>query len=429
MRTASRLAGALAVLLAAAPALATNGMRMTGFGPVQNSMGGVGVGATLDANAVVSNPAGLPELGSRIDVGVTWFKPTVDYKAAESQLPPPFAGAVVAQPDSTIKSKRGGSLIPAIAGSLALSPDFALGLGLTGVAGMGVNYPANLYGGTTYSSYMQARLAPGFGWNLGKMVSLGATLNVMMAQMSWEVAGGFGQQKHPTATSYGYGATFGAKIRPIEELTIGLAYETKSTFNQFVFKVPAHGGFDPATFSPVSFPGGEDRLRFDQPSVLTLGFSLNPMEALLVAADLEYIMWADTNGRDQPAFTTNMAPTGSMAWNLNWSNQLVLKLGAQYKASRALTVRVGYNYGKMPLDQTRAFENIAFPAIAEHHISAGASYDVNKALAVAVGVTYSPKATLKGNNALYPAQGGQAIASYTTNMSQYAIDAGVSYKF
>ncbi len=73
---------ALALAIALSPsARATNGMRMIGFGPVQNSMGGVGVGATLDASAVASNPAGLTELGSRFDLAVGWFKPTVSHSA------------------------------------------------------------------------------------------------------------------------------------------------------------------------------------------------------------------------------------------------------------------------------------------------------------------------------------------------------------
>src|SRR5215470_2952628 len=73
------LAGALACLVAASPAWATNGMRMTGFGPVQNAMGGVGVGATLDAASVVSNPAGMTDLGGRIDFGGTLFKANPEY--------------------------------------------------------------------------------------------------------------------------------------------------------------------------------------------------------------------------------------------------------------------------------------------------------------------------------------------------------------
>jgi hypothetical protein len=49
--TKKRTAMLLAALAAIAPgaARATNGMRMIGFGAVQDSMGGVGVGATLDA--------------------------------------------------------------------------------------------------------------------------------------------------------------------------------------------------------------------------------------------------------------------------------------------------------------------------------------------------------------------------------------------
>ena len=59
----SRFAVTAALVASAFPAHATNGMRMIGFGPVQNSMGGVGVGATLDAASVLSNPAGMSELG------------------------------------------------------------------------------------------------------------------------------------------------------------------------------------------------------------------------------------------------------------------------------------------------------------------------------------------------------------------------------
>src|SRR5512147_361708 len=161
MSAMMRLAVAAAVLLAGLPAQATNGMRMIGFGPVQDSMGGVGVGATLDGSAVLSNPAGLTELGRRLDVGLTWFKPTVDYKATEPVPSPYPTGAFVAQPGVTMDSNRGGSPIPAIGAVIPVGSGFTVGLGLFGVAGMGVDYDPNLYGGRTYTSYLQARFAPG----------------------------------------------------------------------------------------------------------------------------------------------------------------------------------------------------------------------------------------------------------------------------
>ena len=74
-----RFLAALIVAASAVPALATNGMRMTGFGAVQNGMGGVGTALTLDSSTIVTNPAGLSDLDRRLDVSVTWFDPTVDY--------------------------------------------------------------------------------------------------------------------------------------------------------------------------------------------------------------------------------------------------------------------------------------------------------------------------------------------------------------
>jgi long-chain fatty acid transport protein len=424
-----RLAAALALATAGAPALATNGMRMIGFGPVQGSMGGVGVGATLDSCSVLSNPAGLTELGRRLDVGLSWFKPTVDYKASESPLPPGFGGAVVAQPDKKIDSDRGGSPIPAIGFVIPVGPNLAAGVGVFGVAGMGVDYPVNLYGGRTYSSYLQARLTPAIAYRFNDQWSAGLTINAMAAQMKYDVAAGFGQVAHDTATSFGYGATVGLQFRPSKEVSVGVAYETKSTFQDFSFDVPAHSAVDPVTFTPVPVPGGKDKLKFDQPAVATAGFAIQATEAVLVAADLEWIQWSDTNGKSQPKYTNDTNQTGAMPWNLSWSDQWVVKLGAQVAATPQLKVRVGYNYGKDPLDRSRAFENIAFPAIAEHHFTAGLGYSVGDSLIVNLGGMYAPQASLTGANPTYPAQGGQAIAFYTTSMSQYQIDAGVSYRF
>jgi long-chain fatty acid transport protein len=101
---------------------------------------------------------------------------------------------------------------------------------------------------------------------------------------------------------------------------------------------------------------------------------------------------------------------------------VVVKLGAEFKATKELAIRAGYNYGKMPLDADRAFENIAFPAVSEHHVTLGAGYAVG-ALTVNLAAVISPEAKIEGAN---PAQG---IPGYETKMSQLAFDLGVGYKF
>ncbi len=419
----------LGYLVLALPAAATNGMRLTGFGPVQDSMGGVGVGATLDSCSGLTNPAGLVDLGPRLDVGGQFFKPTVDYSGAESPLPPGYTGAVIGQPNVQFNSTRGGSPIPAIAGVGRIAPDVAYGIGAFGVSGMGVDYGQNLYGGITTTSYLLARVAPSVSWRANDLIAVGFSLNLMAAQMKWDVASGFGQQLHDTATSPGIGGTIGVKITPNKTVSVGVAWESRSYFRDFSFDIPAHNGVDPATLQPVSFPAGTEKLSFDQPMVATVGAAVTPSDQLLLAADVEWINWADTNGANKPTYSTNPQTTGAMPWNLDWRNQWVFKVGAQVTPMPKLQVRAGYNYGMMPLRSGRAFENIAFPAIAEHHFSAGAGYDFSDKLSVNASGMYSPKATLSGANGSYPAQGGQAIQSYTTSMSQYALDLGVGYHF
>ena len=411
-----RLAAAVAISIAT-PAYATNGMRMIGFGPVQNSMGGVGVGATLDAASVLSNPAGMSELGGRVDFGATYFLPTVKYSASGIDAGAPQPG-LVNQPGVTFTSDKGASPIPAFGMIIPIDSQWSFGIGAYGVAGMGVDYAQNLYSSTTFTGYQQMRFTPGVSYKLNDMFSFGLTLNGMWATTEWNVASAFGQSPHMAASAFGLGATLGVKATPIKMLTIGLAYETKSFFQDFAYNTPA----------------GVDKLTFNQPGVLTLGAAVRPLEMLLVAADVEWIDWGSTNGANLPAFSQNSS--GAMPWNMNWSSQWVFKIGVEVTPLEWLAVRAGFNYGKMPLDASRAFENIAFPAVAETHLTLGAGFNLGKHVAINVGGMWAPSASISGSNPLppfgtpgYPGPYGQGIASYTTSMTQIGLDGGIAYKF
>lgn len=413
-------AGLIAAL--ATPALATNGMRMIGFSPTQNGMGGVGVGATLDSGAVLTNPAGMTELGHRFDASLTWFQPSVEYTAASAD-PINFP---VANDGVKYTSDRGGSPIPNIGYVLPINKELTFGLGAFGVGGMGVDYKPGLYGGATLTSYMNLRVAPAIAYKVNEMFSAGLALNLSGAQMKYDVAAGMGQVAHDTATSFGYGATLGVKITPMKELTFGLAYETKSDFQDFEFTIPSH---DVPTFQPppapatVTLPGGKDKLAFDQPAVASVGVAYRAIPALLLAVDVQWINWSDVMGKNKPKYTNDTQLTGAMPFNMSWDDQIVYKLGVEVVATEAVKVRAGFDYGKNPLKADRAFENIAFPAVAESHITLGLGWDITPAWGLQVGGMYSPKTTVKGANAAE-----QFIGSYETAMSQYSIDLGVSWK-
>jgi long-chain fatty acid transport protein len=411
-----RILGAVALtcLAVASPAFATNGMRMIGFGPVQNSMGGVSIAVPLDASTVATNPAGLLSIGKRVDVGGTYFAPKVEYKAT---------GAVMSS--NTVESDRAASYIPTLAASWSLGDDLAAGVGVFGTAGMGVEDPANLFGSITETSYMQARLAPGVAYRVMPGLVVGATLNAMYALMSYEVASaappaGPAMQPRDDGAAFGIGATLGVLYTPVEMISIGAAYETKSSFQDFEFEIPAHTNF--MTGAPVNVPGGTEKLAFDQPPVASVGVAVRPVEGLVLALDGEYIFWSDTNGQNQPNFTSDPQLTGAMPFNLRWDDQVVVKVGGEYAVAKDVKVRLGYNYGKSPLRAERGFENIAFPAVAEHHITGGVGMTFGQTV-VNASVGYSPESKISGSAPM------QGIGSYEAKMSQLSFDLGLAYRF
>jgi len=392
----------MAAVFIATSAHATNGMRMIGFGPVQNSMGGVSVGVPLDAASVLTNPAGMSFLTGRIDFGASYFKPSVKYKAIED---PAAGGHAIMYDGVTFDSDRGASPVPAFGLIIPINDSLRFGIGAYGIAGMGVDYKQNIYQGVTYTSYSQMRFAPGLSYKINDIISLGVTLNIMYGTMEFN-AGGPTQQPHMGASSFGYGATIGLLVKPVDFLQIGLAYESKSFFEDYKFNTIT----------------GEEKLEFNQPQSATIGFGIKPIKDLVIGFDVQWINWADTVGENLPKYKTITGMT--LPWNMDWDDQFVYKVGIQYAVHPMVTLRAGYNYGKMPLNSNRAFENMAFPAVSEHHITAGVGLNLNKNLTVNVGGMYSPPAKITGSNRLQ-----QYIQYYEAEMSQYSLDMGLSYTF
>lgn len=389
----------MAAVFIAASAHATNGMRMIGFGPVQNSMGGTSVGMPLDAASVLTNPAGMGYLPGRIDFGASYFKPSVKYKAIGA------GPGVVVNDGVTIDSDRGASPVPAFGLIIPINDNLRFGIGAYGIAGMGVDYKYNLYSGVTYTSYSQMRFAPGISYKFNDIISFGAAVNIMYGTMEFN-AGGPSQQPHMGASSFGYGATIGLLLKPVDFLQIGIAYETESFFEDYKFNTAA----------------GQDKIEFNQPQTATAGIGIKPVKDLVIGFDVQWINWSQTVGENLPKYKAN--GSGALPWNMDWDDQFVYKVGIQYTVHPMVTLRAGYNYGKMPLNSNRAFENMAFPAVSEHHITAGIGLNLTKNLTVNVGGMYSPPAKITGANLMQ-----QGIVSYETEMSQYSIDSGISYSF
>ncbi len=389
----------LAVISFSVDSYATNGMQIIGTGPVVRSMGGAGAALPLDAAAVMTNPASISQLGGRVDFGASYFVPSSKYKVTTA------AGYSVDSNERT--TSTGPSPIPAFGLVIPLNDTTTFGVGAYGTAGMGVDYTKNLYNNITYTNLAIMKFAPAVSYKVNSNLSIGAAVNIDYATMGYNagISNVGAIVPHETNAQYGYGLQLGALYKVNDLVQVGLGYISLQDFGDFKFNTTS----------------GEDKLTFDQPQNLILGFGITPSENIRIAADVKWIDWSATVGKDKPKYSANAANNG--AWNMNWENQIVYALGLEYDATKDVKVRAGFNYGKNPLDKDRAFESIAFPAVQESHYTVGVGWGLSQNSALNLGFMYAPTVTQTGANAL------QGITSYETSLSETSLELGLSYKF
>jgi long-chain fatty acid transport protein len=82
-----------------------------------------------------------------------------------------------------------------------------------------------------------------------------------------------------------------------------------------------------------------------------------------------------------------------------WDDQIVYKVGAEFRPSDSLALRVGLNYGESPIKGGNststpldaATANYPFPAISTTHITVGLGYKMDKSLTINAYYLYSPE--------------------------------------
>ena len=118
--------------------------------------------------------------------------------------------------------------------------------------------------------------------------------------------------------------------------------------------------------------------------------------------------------------------------DFGWKEQLVFKVGGEYKLTDKLTLRAGYNYGKSPV-RGRSFNTtnpqeagaecmkiIGFPAIAQHHISVGVGYNLTQSVRLDISYMHAFKNTVQSvvNGNVYKAK-----------LSEDSVSIGLTWSF
>jgi long-chain fatty acid transport protein len=396
------------VTMSAGLSLATNGDNLIGVGPTSRAMGGVGVASPQDSiSAIFANPAamcfGAYCPGSEATFAGTFFDPSVDGKADYTAFGPGF-------PEGESDSQMDPFVVPAIGISTPLTSRLRFGVGAYGVSGMGVNYKEkDIPVGNMYTKLEVMKFSPNLAYLVTPDFSLGASLSVSYQNLDLGAGGAHG---------YAYGAQLGA-LYHFNIFNFGVSYTTpQKVTHEDVFDFDGDGNFDD--------------LDLEAPQTVALGVSVEPNDSLLVEFDTKWINWSDADGYE----------------DFDWDDQWVFAVGAQYKVTQALALRIGYNYGKSPVNEHNGFNPmdstdlqgtdvsnvnyetfriIGFPAIIEHHLTLGAGYKFTDKIAVNISYMHGFEETIKEKSDGLPPAGDEVELEST--IKEDSVSVGFTVQF
>lgn len=373
--------GVLMCLLAAAavPAAFANGLNLNGIGTKAVTMGGAFVGLADDFSALYWNPAGIafltrPTFGfNLIDV-----MPSASYRVAV-----PGGGIDAESPTKHYLGGLGGWIQP-------VNDRLTVAVGISTPSGLGSAWEAAdmapLSGGLQtidWSSRIGVfNIAPTAAYKVSDSLSFGAQLNIYYGSFALNTYAGsiafsagrvvdLGQYEE-TLKGWGFGASLGALFKPVDTVSIGLAYRTASTIK--------YAG--DATISMLEYIGYNPMSGIERPVTLpawmAAGVAVKPAAGLTITADVQHTNWKtldvlDTT-YDDDFWELIMTASGNTEMKLFWENRTQIRVGAEYAVNPSWTIRAGYYNDPSPApDRTM---NILLPSFDFNALTFGAGRNI-----------------------------------------------------
>lgn len=387
-----KIAVLVAMAAASSSAFATNGYFSHGYGIKAKGMGGVGIALAQDAMAGATNPAGMAQIGNRIDFGVDLFMP--DRTATWTQSPVGLGSP----PLGDNRSGKRRFLVPEFAYNHALSGDMTLGVVVYGNGGMNTAYGRAIIPGApgatnTYSNLEQMFIAPTWAMKLNAQHSIGVSLNLVRQTFEARglqafagvssAAGDLTDRGEDTSTGAGLKLGWTGDVSPM--VTLGATYQSRTNMSKF--------GKYKGLFA--------EQGAFDIPSSFGLGIAVKATPSTTVAADIVRIGYGEikslaNSSAVHPMMSGVNLGTANGA-GFGWSSQTVYKVGISHQLHPNLILRAGYNYGKTPLNNQNTFFNILAPATVEQHVTLGGTWTLDNKSELTVSYMHAFNKGLNGN--------------------------------
>ncbi len=433
-------------------AVATNGYFTHGLGVKNKAMAGAGTAMPEEAISAASNPAAAVMVGSRFEVGASFFSPRRSYESSASLVNGNFGAFTIGPND--IDSDREYFVIPYIGKVWDYKDNAALAVNFYGRGGMSsywsggtatfdpdgpgpapvMTLPGTYGDGTVRMNLSQAFLDTTAAFDLG---SWKVGITVVLAIQAFKTEGlnnfaGFtetfaasGGMTFPTNLtnngtefSYGYGLKLGAIWEANERLNLGIAYQSETIMtdlDEYADLFAESGGFDiPASFRlAVSFLATPAvSLHFDYErtwysEIDSIGNSITNLFA------------CPTTGQGGTSLSSCLG--GNNGAGFFWDDIDVFKFGIQWVSSDKMTYRAGYSTTDQPIDSSEVLFNILAPGVVEEHFTFGFTRVLSNDREFSMSFMYAPSNSVKGRNTFDPTQ------TLKIEMYQYEIEFG--YRF
>lgn len=405
----------------ATSAFATNGYFSHGYGMKAKGMGGAATATHDDAFFGANNPAAAAFAGNRLDLGVDLFSPRRE--ASRTGL-----GAGL---DGSVDSDSNYFLIPEFGYNRMVNGNLALGVTVYGNGGMNTDYaggqfncgggPANMLcgQGSLGVDLMQLIFAPTAAYKIAPNHSIGVSPLLGYQRFKAEGLHAFtGVSSSPSDVtnqgyddSFGYGVRIGYMGKVSPTVTIGAAYASKMRFEEF------------DKYKGLFAEQGD----FDIPENYNIGVSWQATPAIKLALDYQRINYTGVASVSNPS--TNMAALGAdNGPGFGWQDIDVWKLGVEYKHSKALTLRAGYNHGDNPILARDVTFNIIAPGVVKDHATLGFTYTLASGDELTMSYMHAFKNDVSGASILPVFMSGSPAGNEKIEMYQNAIGIQYSWK-
>jgi long-chain fatty acid transport protein len=384
----------------------------------------------LDSLVGAYNPAGMVDVGDRLDLEAGWVRDTGSADISGNQSP--FARLV----DGHFNGMRTKDVYPFSFGinkNFCFCNDWEVGAGL-------ICYNRN-YQKTTYTKpfvllgtsnlgmeYVNQTISPILSIRWCNMHSIGISANFQIERVKVNGIQRFDHAPnlllgpgsiapgHVTNRGYnystGWGFTIGYRGQITEDLNVGITYQPETSMR----RLDKYKGF-------LAHRG-----KLNIPQKFGAGISYRFVQCLVVAFDVENIQWSKIKSLHNPLLHDGiLEPLGSEHGpGFGFRDQWYYRVGADWQINQCFYLRAGFRHANTPIRKSQTTVNLLSLDTVEDFITVGGTWNITENNEISAVYAYGFEKKINGINAIPTSFGGGNVK---IKEEKFAIGASWGYKF